>query len=184
MQPSFQEVEGISALQSSLRFLPHPIAGVITNIATAYLISRVQVRTLGVVSGVITVIAPILMATIKIGSNYWLAPFFALLLSPLNPDVLFTASNLVISDAFPADVQSVAGGVFNEVAQFGNAVGLAVTAAIASSVTDHSRILDKRIALMEGYRAAFWTVFVATFLVVVLIWFGLKKAGTVGKKHV
>jgi predicted MFS family arabinose efflux permease len=165
-----------------LRFLPHPIAGTITNIATAYLISRVEVRTLGTVSGVITMIAPILMATVKIGSNYWLAPFFALLLSPLNPDVLFTASNLVISDAFPADVQSIAGGVFNEVAQFGNAVGLAVTAAIASSVTEHSRKPDDKVALMDGYRAAFWTVFTATALVVLLILFGLRKGGTVGKK--
>ncbi|KAI0906092.1 major facilitator superfamily domain-containing protein [Ustulina deusta] len=178
----FQEVEGVSPLQSSLRFLPHPIAGTATNIATAYLISRVEVRTLGVVSGVVTMIAPILMATVRIGENYWTAPFFALLLSPLNPDVLFTASNLVISDAFPSDVQSVAGGVFNEVAQFGNAVGLAVTAAIASSVTDHSHKVDPKVALMDGYRAGFWTVFAATALVVVLIFFGLKRGGTVGKK--
>ncbi|TRX96936.1 hypothetical protein FHL15_002242 [Xylaria flabelliformis] len=179
---SFQEVEGVSPLQSSLRFLPHPIAGTATNIATAYLISRVEIRTLGVVSGVITMIAPILMATVRIGENYWTAPFFALLLSPLNPDVLFTASNLVISDAFPSDLQSVAGGVFNEVAQFGNAVGLAVTAAIASSVTDHSHKVDPKVALMDGYRAAFWTVFAATALVVLLIFFGLKRGGTVGNK--
>ena len=39
---------------------------------------------------------------------------------------LFTISNLVISDAFPADLQSLAGGVFSEIGQFGNSVGLAV----------------------------------------------------------
>lgn len=199
---SFQEIEGLSALQSSLRFIPHPILGALTNIATAYLISRVEVRTLTTVSAVITVIPPVLMATIKVGENYWFAPFWALLLSPMNPDgklitpavplkltnpntpiVLFTASNLVISEAFPPELQSLAGGVFNEVAQFGNSVGLAVTAAIAASVTEHSRSADSKAALMEGYRAAFWTIFAATGLVVFVSYFGFRKGGTVGKKN-
>ncbi|KAK8042432.1 hypothetical protein PG994_012915 [Apiospora phragmitis] len=179
----FQEVEGLSALQSSLRFIPHPILGALTNIATAYLISRVKVQTLTTVSAVITVIPPILMATVRVGENYWLAPFWALLLSPMNPDVLFTASNLVISEAFPPELQSLAGGVFNEVAQFGNSVGLAVTAAIAASVTEHSHSADSKVALMEGYRAAFWTIFAATGLVVFVSYFGFRKGGTVGKKN-
>ncbi|KAK2754486.1 hypothetical protein FQN54_006887 [Arachnomyces sp. PD_36] len=178
----FQQVQGLPALQSSIRFLPHVIMGTTVNIATAYLISRVKVQTLGVISALITMIAPVLMATIEVNENYWFAPFWALFLSPVNPDVLFTMSNLVISDAFPADIQSLAGGVFNVVAQFGNSVGLAVTAAIAASVTEHSGIQEHRAALMEGYRAAFWTIFASTALVVVIAVFGLKKGGTVGKK--
>ena len=96
--------------------------------------------------------------------------------------VLFTVSNLVISDAFPPEIQSLAGGVFNEVAQFGNSVGLAVTAAIAASVTDHTTVHDQKVALMEGYRAAFWTIFASCAFVVVVTFFGLRKGGTVGKK--
>jgi hypothetical protein len=83
---SFQEVEGISALQSSLRFIPHPIMGAVVNFATAYLISRVNIQFLAVASALVTVIAPVLMATVDIGENYWFAPFWALLLSPVNPD--------------------------------------------------------------------------------------------------
>lgn len=86
---SFQQVEGLPALQSSLRFLPHVIMGICVNAATAYLISRVQVQTLAVVSALITVVAPALMATIKVGENYWYAPFWALFLSPVNPDGRF-----------------------------------------------------------------------------------------------
>ena len=74
-----------------------------------------------------------------------------------------------------------AGGVFNEVTQFGNAVGLAVAAAIAASVTEHSKS-DHTNALMQGYRAAFWTVFAATATVVVVTFFGFRKGGLVGKK--
>ena len=94
--------------------------------------------------------------------------------------MLFTVSNLVISNAYPQDVQSLAGGVVNEVAQFGNSVGLAVTAAIAASVTDHSASGD---ALLEGYHAAFWTIFAAAACVMVLTFFGLRKTGLVGTKE-
>lgn len=96
--------------------------------------------------------------------------------------MLFTLSNLVISDAFPAEMQSLAGGVFSEVAQFGNSVGLAVTAAIAASVSEHSSTQDAVGALMEGYRAAFWTIFAGTVTVLAISFVGLRKGGYVGKK--
>ncbi|KXH67838.1 major facilitator superfamily transporter [Colletotrichum salicis] len=180
----FQKVQGISALQSSLRFLPHVVMGTLVNIAAAWLVSRIKVQTLGAVSAVITAAAPILMATVSLDGNYWFAPSWAIVLSPVNADALFTVSNLIISDAFPADVQSLAGGVFSEIGQIGNAVGLAVTAAIAASVTEHSAVVrdDAREARMEGYRAAFWTIFATTVAVLVVVVGGLRKGGTVGKK--
>lgn len=91
-------------------------------------------------------------------------------------------SNLVISREFPPELQSLAGGVFNEVSQFGNSVGLAITAAIAASVTEHSGLQNHEEALMKGYRAAFWTIFGACTTVTAVVWFGLKKGGIVGKK--
>lgn len=213
-------MEGLSALQSSLRFIPHAVSGALVNIATAYLISRVKVRTLAVVSALITMVAAPLMATVDVGENYWFAPFWAMILSPVNPDgtflsifyyerptciriwgvcgvgvrmreheltvgwnlVLFTVSNLVISREFPPEMQSLAGGVFNEVSQFGNSVGLAITASIAASVTERSGIEDDTAALMKGYRAAFWTIFASCTTVTLVVWFGMKKGGIVGKK--
>ena len=97
--------------------------------------------------------------------------------------MLFIVANLVISDAYPADVQSLAGGVLNEVGQFGNSVGLAVTAAIAASVTEHSNRTDSKDALMQGYRASFWAIFAATAAVVGITFVGLRKGGLVGKKE-
>jgi hypothetical protein len=182
--------------------------GAVVNIAIAFLISKVKVQYLVVISAVVSAIAPILMATVRIDENYWFAPFWALFLSPVNPDgrpslfsscicvpaarywlmmsgpaVLFTVSNLVISDAFPADLQSLAGGIFNVIAQFGNSVGLAVTAAIASSVTEHSSNPNHEAALMEGYRAAFWTIFTSCTCVLLISYFGLRNGGTIGQKE-
>ena len=50
---------------------------------------------------------------------------------------------------------------------------------LLASTTEHSKSTD---ALLQGYRAAFWTIFAATVIVVVLTFFGLRKAGLVGKK--
>lgn len=60
--------------------------GASINIVTGFLISRVQVRTLVVASALITIIAAPLLATIKVHQSYWLAAFWAMLLSPVNPD--------------------------------------------------------------------------------------------------
>ena len=83
---SFQRVLGLTALQSSIRFLAHVIMGAIVNIATGYLISRVQLRTLVVVSALITMAASPIMAAIDIHGTYWQGAFWGLPLSIVNPD--------------------------------------------------------------------------------------------------
>jgi hypothetical protein len=60
--------------------------GIAANAVTAYLVARVKIQYLAVGSALITMIAPPLMATVEIGENYWFAPFWALFLSPVNPD--------------------------------------------------------------------------------------------------
>jgi Ni/Fe-hydrogenase subunit HybB-like protein len=60
--------------------------GVAVNIITGLLIAKVKVRTLAVVSALVTMVAAPLMATVDVGENYWLAPFWAMFLSPVNPD--------------------------------------------------------------------------------------------------
>ena len=161
MKGFYQRVIKLSALQRSVRFLPHVIMGAGTNEVTCYLISRVQHRTLVVLSACITMTASPIMATLNAHESYWRGAFGGLFLSPVSTNgrpllhtfsvpkspadnhlVPFTASDLVISSAYLANVQSLAGEVFNEVCQFGDSVGLAVTAAIASSVTAHSTIRD------------------------------------------
>ena len=177
----FQQVQGLSALDSSIRYFSQIVMGTSINIALVYLIPRVRVVTLCVVTAAATLVSPALMATAAMDENYWLRPFWALLLCPINPWVLFSVCNLVISDAFPPEIQSLAGGVFNEVAQFGNSVGLAVTAAIGASVTEHSTSTSEREALMDGFRAAFWTVFASTAMVMLVTFVGFRKIGVIGK---
>lgn len=103
--------------------------------------------------------------------------------------MLWTVSSLVISSAFPADSQALAGGVFNTISQQGNSVGLAATGAVAASVSAHlddhdgGTRLEAVNQILRGYRAAHWTIFAAMMVVVVASFAGLRRLGKVGVKQ-
>ncbi|GLB09282.1 hypothetical protein AtubIFM57258_005199 [Aspergillus tubingensis] len=173
----FQNIQHHSALISAVMFLPLVIVGALTNIVTGYVVDKVEVRTLVFVSACISTISALLMALVKPSWGYWRGPFVGMLLSPLHPDVLFTVSNLIISQAYPGENQGLAGAVFNAVSQIGNSVGLAVSAVIAGSVTAHS---DGN--LLKGYEAAYWLMFAAMIVVCFVSFVGLRSGGKVGSK--
>jgi hypothetical protein len=49
-------------------------------------VDKVQVRTLVLVSAIISTVPSLLMALVKPEWGYWQGPFVAMLLSPLHPD--------------------------------------------------------------------------------------------------
>ncbi|KAH7118903.1 major facilitator superfamily domain-containing protein [Dendryphion nanum] len=181
----FQEVQEISAIQTSLRFLPAPISGALCNLAMGLIAHKVRADWIVTVGLTCTTVASLLMAVIQPEWSYWACAFPAVLLNPIGADFLFTISNLVISSVFPARTQAVAGGVFNTVAQIGKSVGLATGAVVAGSITHNSRYENKESpnALMEGYRAAFWYFFALSAIVVLMFTWGLRGIGRVGMKR-
>ncbi|KAL4908225.1 hypothetical protein BDW74DRAFT_188408 [Aspergillus multicolor] len=184
----FQDVQDMSALQASLRFLPMAVVGVVTNVIAAHLVAKVNVNMLLGVSAVITAGSPILMAVASPQWTYWAAAFVAMTLSPINGDVLWTVSSLVICRAFPANSQALAGSVFNTISQLGNSVGLAIAAVIAASVSadnnsDTGSSSPSPEQLLQGYRAAYWTIFAGMVMACLVSSFGLRNVGKVGVKR-
>jgi MFS family permease len=106
-------------------------------------------------------------------------------LAPLSVDVLFTVGILIISDVFPARTQALAGAVFNTVAQLGTSTGLCTLQVISSVVTEESQFHRKTSpeALMEGYKASFWTTFAFGVTACFIGAFGLRRLGKVGQKR-
>lgn len=82
----FQKVQHISALQTSIRFLPMAVVGVLTNPVAGLLVAKVDVNMLLGVSAVITTISPILMAVASPLWSFWAAAFVAISLSPITSD--------------------------------------------------------------------------------------------------
>ena len=135
------------------------------------------------ITSLITAGSPLLMALIQPQWTYWANAFVAQLLMPFNVDVLFTVGLIMITDVFPDDRQALAGAVFNTSSQFGKALGLAVMQVISTVVTSESGHSKFEKALMEGYRASFWTMFALMLTCAVFGYLGLRKAGKVGLKR-
>jgi MFS family permease len=181
----FQDVQKISAIQTSVRFLPAPITGALSNILMGLLAHKVRADYAVIFAMAMTSIGALLMCIIQPEWTYWSAAFMAVALNPIGADALFTVSNLVITSVFPARTQGLAGGVFNTIAQIGKSVGLATTGVIATTVTEHSGFEHKESpeALMEGYRAAFWYTFAGSVATLLLFAWGLRGIGKVGMKR-
>lgn len=155
----FQDVQDISALQASIRFLPMVVVGVATNIVTAHLVSKVNVNLLLGASALMTAISPILKAVASPNWTYWAAAFIAMISSPINGDgeyllqitylirtisckcrlivcaVLWAVSSLIIFGHSLMTQWLWLGVSLTPSPSWVNSVGLAVTAVIAASVT-------------------------------------------------
>ena len=181
----FQDVQRISAIQTSVRFLPAPITGALANILMGLFAHKVRADYAVIFAIVLTSIGALMMCVIQPEWSYWAAAFPAVALNPIGAEALFTVSNLVITSVFPARLQALAGGIFNTIAQIGKTVGLAMSGVIATTVTEHSRFEHKESpeALMEGYRAAFWYMFAGSVATLLLFTWGLRGIGKVGMKR-
>lgn len=179
-----QDIQHVSALQTSLRFLPLVVVGFATNMIAGHLMDKVLASFLVLVASLLSAVSPLLFAISSPEWTYWTATFPAMCLSPIASDVLFNVSSLVITANFAESKQALAGGVFLTISQVGNSIGLAVTAMVASAVTmDAARGRTRSPSdILEGYRAAFWLCFSAAVVSCAIGTFGLRASGKVGLK--
>ena len=180
-----QDVQHLSALQTSLRYIPGIISGSILNIATGALAHKFRADYLVVATSFISAICPLLLALVNPEWPYWYSACWAMLLGPFSADVMFTVAALVITNVFPPETQALGGAVFQTLAQFGTSLGLAIMASVSTAVTDDSEFKDKTSpeALMKGYRVTFWVCFGWMLLAIVIGGLGLRRVGKVGLKR-
>jgi fucose permease len=181
----FQDVQLLNATEASLRFLPAPISGAVSNIVIGAIVHRVSANWLILGGCTLSAIGPLIMAFATPTSPYWSHAFLANLFNPIGADSLFTIANLLITSVFPSKTQALAGGVFNTISQIGKSVGLALVAVIAASVTAKSDYTNKQSpkALLEGYIATFWFCFGLILLTIAISLWGLRRVGNVGHKR-
>lgn len=179
----FQDVQGLSATSSSVRFLPEPVTGTAVNILIGLYVHRLQANWTLIVSFIASAISPLLLAVMRKGASYWEFEFPAVALIPVGTDVLYTISQLIITAEFDEHTQALAGGVFNTVAQIGKSVGLALSAVVASSVTGKLNSSNHEEGLLQGYRAAWWFTFATTAACIFVTIWGLRNIGKVGLKR-
>ena len=81
---SFQQVQHLSALETSIRYLPNIMAGIVLNIVTGLLLHRIRVDYFVIITSAICTISPLLMAIINPTWSWWWCTFWAMLLIPVS----------------------------------------------------------------------------------------------------
>lgn len=194
----FQEYQGLSVIQTMIRFIPTGVAGVFTAYVTGFLLSRVRANYILIWGTICVAISSLLYAVpISPDTAYWAWSFPAMVLAVLGADTLYPTLTLFTAQSLPSSDQAMGGALINAVGQIGRAISLAITTAIQTAVIanqkglslkevgSHDTVTKGDAAFLSGLRAASWTGFamaIAACLVVVVAFRGAGKVGLHKKK--
>ena len=186
----YQEFEGRSTIQTTLRFIPTGVVGVVAIFIVSQILSKVKVYYILMWGMLCCAIACLLFAVpIPVGTTYWAFGFPAMCLSVLGADALFPALLLFTAQSLPKEDQALGGATINCVGQVGRAIGLAICTAVqvsvqeskgsgSSAVTGEGSIGN--LAYLSGLRGAMWFSFgtaMVGFFVVAALFRGTGKVG-------
>lgn len=74
---SFQEIQGNSALTTSVKILPNVVTGIVTNFTTGYFVNKLPAMYAVLSTSILCAVSPLLMAVINPSWPYWYDAFFA-----------------------------------------------------------------------------------------------------------
>ncbi|TVY53534.1 putative MFS-type transporter [Lachnellula cervina] len=179
----YQDYQHLSPLQTMLRFLPLGVVGILTIIASGYLLSRLRGDFILIFGLVSSCIANVLFAVpIPPSTSYFAYGMPAMALSAFGVDTVYTCLGLFTTQALPRKDQAVAGAMFQTVAAMGRAISLPVIASAQYAVQEkHMKNGGtERSAYLEGLRAAEWVCFGCMVVCLGVTICGLRNIGKIG----
>jgi MFS family permease len=192
----FQEYQGLSVIQTMIRFIPTGVGGVLTAFITGFLLSRVRGNYILTFGTICVAISSLLYAVpIPPETIYWAYSFPAMVLAVFGADTLYVTLTLFTAHSLPSSDQAMGGALINSVGQIGRAVGLAIATAVQTAVIAHKRGVDVKDvgshgtiakgdpAFLAGIRAASWTSFAMAIAACVVVVVAFRGAGKVGVHH-
>lgn len=190
----YQDFQGLSALETTLRFLPNGIAGFMTALIVSQLLSRVPTYIMLAVGNTCVSISALLFATpIPPDTIYWAWAFPAMVFSVFGADITWPCLILFTSHALPQEDQALGGALVNSMGQVGRAISLAVGTAIQTAVMARERGVDVQDAgsmkpwdpaSLAGLRAAEWWHFGLGIAALVVVLGAFRGSGIIGKAGV
>ncbi|KAI5466005.1 major facilitator superfamily domain-containing protein [Mariannaea sp. PMI_226] len=188
----FQDFQGLSPLQTMLRFIPTGVSGLLIAFLVAKLLHRVP--TFFIIGGghICVCIAALLYAVpIPPTTSYFAWGLWAMILSVAGADTAWPCLTLFTSRALPPEDQAVGGALVNAMGMFGRAIALAIATAVQSSAMASARGVDiQNVGPVEpwddpslkGLRAAGWTNFGILVLALSLVVATFRSMEIIGKK--
>ncbi|KAH7022931.1 major facilitator superfamily domain-containing protein [Ilyonectria destructans] len=188
----FQDYQGLSPLQTMLRFIPTGIGGFIIAFIVANLLDRIPTFFILAIGHTCVCIATLLYAVpIPPTTSYFAWGLPAMILSVIGADTAWPCLTLFTSRALPQEDQAVGGALINATGMFGRAIALAIATAVQSSTMASAREVDiQNVGPVEawdgpslkGLRAASWANFVIAVLALALVVVTFRSMEIIGKK--
>ncbi|KAI0171973.1 drug resistance protein [Hypoxylon sp. FL1284] len=187
----FQDYQALSALQTTLRFIPTGASGVITAFIVSHLISRVPTWLMLLFGNLSVSVACLLFAIpIPPDTSYFAYGLPAFILSVFGADTAWPSLSLFTSKTLPQEDQALGGALINAMGQIGRATGLAITTAIQTAVIARDRgvpveasgkIMPWEAASLAGLRAGIWFNFGLGLCCALVVAVYFRGTGIVGK---
>ncbi|KNG49764.1 drug resistance protein [Stemphylium lycopersici] len=195
----YQQYQGLSVIEATLRFLPNGITGMFVATITGQIMSRIPGDYILTFSTICVSISSLLFAIpIPVDTNYWAFGFPAMVLCVCGADTIFPLLTLFVAKTLPGEDASMGGALITAVGQIGRAVGLAMATAVNTAVIAREKGADVDEignmglglehwddAVKVGIRTTAWFNFamsVASTLVVLCFIRGIGVIGGNGKK--
>lgn len=182
----YQYYQGLSVLETTLRFLPTGVAGVITICVASQILSRVSGYAVVLWGTACVSVACLLFAVpIPPDTSYWAYGFPAMIILTIGADTLYPCTALFVMQSVPEDDQAMGAAIFQTLSQVGRSIGLAIATAIQIAVTKHQNTanvggLEDKEALLSGYRAAYWFSFAIGVASIAIAAYSFRGAGKLG----
>ncbi|KAI7946332.1 hypothetical protein MJO29_010859 [Puccinia striiformis f. sp. tritici] len=133
-----QDFLGLNLNQSTIRFIPMIVLGLLLNIAFGFISHVVPAQLLIVLGCVGTATSCLISALMDTSASYWTFNFASIALSVVGPDFVFATGTMYGSQISSQSEQAVTAGVFHTFAQMGNAIGLSIATLLQVQVTRSS----------------------------------------------
>lgn len=188
----YQDYKGRSAIETTLRFLPTGVGGVITIFITSQILARVPINYI-LMFGTLCVTTSCLLFAVPIPDTelYWVWGFPAMCLCVFGADTLFPSLVLFNAHNLPKEDQALGGALINAVGQIGRAIGLAIATAIQVAVQESKEKNGGAAvsgagnrgnpAFLAGLRAAEWFSVGLALLGFATVTVAFRGAGVIGK---
>ncbi|KAK0619997.1 major facilitator superfamily-domain-containing protein [Immersiella caudata] len=187
----YQNYQGLSALQTTLRFIPTGVVGLITAAIVSQLLGIIPAWLMLAFGNTCVAISCLLFAVpIRPDITYWANGFPAMVLSVFGADIAWPCLILFTSLALPQSDQALGGALVNAMGQVGRAIALAIATAIQTGVMAKERgvgveevgnVVAWEHASLLGLRAAEWFNFALGIAAVGVVLFAFRGSGVIGK---
>ncbi|KAJ5946539.1 major facilitator superfamily-domain-containing protein [Penicillium verhagenii] len=130
-----QKVDGLSAGDTAIRFLPMGAIGFVVSLGTGKLLEYMNAKYCLIAGLVLSVLAAVPSAlTATHTENFWINTLGTSLISISAVSFIFVTTSTTILTSVPVEVKSLCGGMLNTAFQIGSGVALAISAATTSAV--------------------------------------------------